>query len=64
VPKNDVEAVKWWRRAAEQGLAEAQYILGAMYVEGKMLPQDYVEGYKWLNLAAPRFTALERETRD
>jgi hypothetical protein len=25
VPEDDAEAVKWYRRAAEQGFAEAQY---------------------------------------
>ena len=34
VPENDAEAVKWYRKAAEQGLADAQHNLGMMYDKG------------------------------
>ncbi len=34
VPVDEVEAVKWFRKAAEQGDAKAQYRLGIMYDEG------------------------------
>ena len=34
VPENDTEAVKWYRKAAEQGDASAQYNLGVMYANG------------------------------
>ena len=34
------EAVKWYRLAAEQGDAKAQYYLGAMYDEGLGVPRD------------------------
>ena len=30
VPKNDAEAVKWFHKAAEQGIAQAQFNLGSM----------------------------------
>lgn len=48
---NDVEAAKWYRRAAEQNNAEAQNNLGIMYAQGKGVPKDEVEAYKWLLLA-------------
>ena len=32
VAKDEVEAVKWYRKAAEQNYAEAQYDLGYCYV--------------------------------
>jgi TPR repeat protein len=38
-----VEAVKWYRLAAEQGNADAQLNLGGMYREGKVVRQDHVE---------------------
>jgi uncharacterized protein len=44
-PKDDAEAVKWYRLAAEQGSGGAQYYLGDMYYEGKGVPQDYVGAY-------------------
>jgi len=34
------EAVKWYRLAAEQGLAEAQYNLRLMYKSGHGAPLD------------------------
>jgi uncharacterized protein len=52
VPEDDVEAVKWFRLAAEQGLDLAQTNLGRMYDKGTGVPQDYVRAYKWWNLAA------------
>jgi hypothetical protein len=45
---NPREAVKWWRRAAEQGQPYAQAQLGAAYIEGKGVIRDVVEGYAWL----------------
>jgi uncharacterized protein len=46
------EALKWYRLAADQGNADAQYFLGNMYQDGKGVVQDYREGVKWLRLAA------------
>ena len=36
VEQDDTEAVKWFRRAADQGIAEAQYTLGLRYVDGQV----------------------------
>jgi TPR repeat protein len=52
VPQDYAEARKWWRKAAEQGEAQAQYSLGIMYNQGKGVPQDYVEAVKWYRKAA------------
>ena len=53
VPKDDVEAVKWLRKAAQQGYDRAQYRLGSMYYYGIWgVIQDYVEAAKWLRKAA------------
>ena len=46
VPQDYAEAVKWYRRAAEQGDAYAQNNLGLMYANGKGVPQDYAEAVK------------------
>ncbi|MDA0238165.1 MAG: hypothetical protein O3B03_06590, partial [Proteobacteria bacterium] len=49
-PQDDAKAVKWYRRAAEQGNAKAQYNLGLMYDNGQGVPQDYQEaGHTCLN---------------
>ena len=52
VPKDDVEAVRWYRLAAAQGLDEAQYALGNMYADGWGVPQDAAEAARWFRLAA------------
>jgi TPR repeat protein len=46
------EAVKWYRLAAEQGEAKAQFNLGHMAGHGQGGPQDYAEAAKWFRLAA------------
>ena len=46
------EAVKWCQKAADQGLADAQYGLGVMYYNGLEVEQDKMEGIKWLRKAA------------
>ena len=43
VPQDNVEAVTWFRRAAEQGDASAQFSLGLRYITGEGVPQDNVE---------------------
>ncbi len=52
LPKDDAEAVKWYRKAAEQGHPGAQFHLGRMYAEGKGVPQDDAEAKKWYRLAS------------
>ncbi len=44
VPQDDAKAVKWYRKAAEQGYAGAQSNLGVMYGKGQGVPQDYAQG--------------------
>ena len=51
----------WWRKAADQGHADAQYTLGLRYDLGDGVPQDYVEAHKWLSLAASRVTGDEQK---
>jgi len=52
VAQDNVEAVKWYRKAAEQGHVEAQLILGRMYFNGDGVPEDAVETVKWVRKAA------------
>ena len=52
VPKDDREAVKWFRRAAGQGFADAQFNLGLMYANGEGVPEDDREAVKWYRRAA------------
>jgi uncharacterized protein len=57
VPKDDAEAVKWFRRVADQGVASAQNLLGLMYENGQGVPQNYAEAAKWYRLAADQGVA-------
>jgi uncharacterized protein len=58
VAKDFVEVMKWYRLAAEQGLADAQVVLGMVYQEGWQGRddwhglRDYGEAAKWYRLAA------------
>ncbi len=59
LPQDYAEAVRWYRRAAEQGYASAQFNLGLMYGNGQGVLQDYVQAHKWYNLAASRLSSGE-----
>ena len=69
VQRDYAEAVKWYRRAADQGSASAQWLLASMYEVGSGVPQDYVQAHMWYNLSATQGwgaavfarAALERE---
>jgi TPR repeat protein len=52
VPQDYGEAARWFRRAAEQGHAEAQYNLGLLYGNGQGVPYDYGAAVGWTRLAA------------
>ena len=64
VQKSDVDAAKWFRRAADQGVVFAQLNLGLLYAAGNGVPQDSVEALKWYTLAAsgpsPQIFSLSR----
>ena len=48
VAQDGAEAVKWHRRAADQGSsAAAQFNLGVMYDSGRGVPQDYQQVHEW-----------------
>jgi hypothetical protein len=64
VPKNAAEAVKWYRLAAAQGLASAQYNLGLMYADGEGVPKNDAEAYFWWNLAAAQGNENAKTNRD
>ncbi len=50
--KDATEAVKWYRKAAEQGLAQAQSNLGQHYLVGEGVAKDAVEAATWYCKAA------------
>ncbi|MCP4233755.1 MAG: sel1 repeat family protein [Aestuariibacter sp.] len=54
VLKDEVEAFKWYRKAAEQGQADAQMLLANIYVEGIGVLENYKEAVKWYTKAAQK----------
>ncbi len=52
VPQNDMEAVRWYRKAVEFHHAGAQNNLGLMYKNGDGVPQSDTEAVRWWRLAA------------
>jgi flagellar biosynthesis GTPase FlhF len=52
------EAISWYRKAAEQGLALGQYNLGVMYMSGQGVERDEPEVARLFKLAADRGEAL------
>ena len=48
---NHVNALEWYRKAADQGYAVAQVILGWHYHTGEGVPQDDAEAVRWFRLA-------------
>ena len=51
-PVDDREAVFWYRKAAEQGHAHAQFCLGLSFADGKGVPADDREAAFWCRKAA------------
>lgn len=50
--KNYIEAIKWYKLAAEKGDLYAQNNLGSIYKNGQGVMRNYNEAIKWLRLAA------------
>ncbi len=52
IPQNDYLAHEWYEKAAIQGYAPAQFIVGNKYFNGKGTQQDYTKAFKWYEKAA------------
>jgi TPR repeat protein len=52
VDKDEVQAVRWLRMAAEQGDHSSQRALGECYLNATGVKRDEVEAYAWLSQAA------------
>ena len=64
VLKDDAEAVRWYRLAAEQGKADAQFNLGLMYATGRGVLKDSVLAHMWSNIAGANGNASAGKLRD
>lgn len=57
MPQDYRQATVWFRAAADQGVAEAQFRLGLAYIGGIGVPQDYRQATDWLRKAADQGVA-------
>jgi hypothetical protein len=52
LPKDNSQAIHWYRAAAESGHFGAQHNLGSMYYRGQGVSQNLVLAHMWINIAA------------
>ena len=52
VAQDYAEAIRWYRLAAAQGDADAQFNLGLMFEKGQDVAKDKAEAIRWYRLAA------------
>jgi TPR repeat protein len=55
------QAAFWYRKAAEQGNSDAQYLLGYFYLNGRGVPRDYTQAVLWYRKAAEQGDADAQE---
>ncbi len=61
VPKDEVVAVNWFRKSADQGNAQAQRNLGSMYEYGRGVPKSETEAVNWYRKSADQEMRMRRE---
>ena len=64
VPQDYQEAMKWYRMAAQRGVALAQHELGMMHMQGKGVIQDQVRAHMWFSIAGEKGNRRALESRD
>ncbi len=64
VVKDQAEAVKWYRKAAEQGHSSGQRMLAIAHMNGKGVARDYTEAYAWWNLIFLHYSARGFSTKE
>jgi TPR repeat protein len=51
-PTNLAEAYKWYKKAADQGIADAYFALGQIYHRGVVVPKDAIQAFAAFDVAA------------
>jgi uncharacterized protein len=64
VPRNEIEALRWYLMAAWAGDRYAQQVAGGSYARGDIVPLDRVRAAFWLTLAAEQGLSHAAERRD
>jgi len=52
VAQSKIEAARWYRKAADQGVAVAERNLGRLYYEGRGVEKNYQEAVRWWQKAS------------
>jgi len=52
--QDHAKAARWYRKAAEQGVAGSQFSLGFMYDNGLGVSQDHAQATRWFRKATER----------
>jgi len=60
VDKDQKQAAKWYRQAAENNDSKGQMNLGRMYLHGIGVKKDLIEAYKWFYLASRNGAGVAR----
>ena len=60
VAKDDAEAARFFRLAADQGYSDAERRLGILYECGHGVPRDPAEAIRWYERAAAKDDTLAR----
>ena len=58
-----VEAFKWYKKAADQGIADAYFALGQIYHKGVAVPRDAIQAYAAFDVAATLGHAVSGDWR-
>ena len=56
--------MRWTRKAAEQGVADAQKFLGILYAIGEGVPEDDIQAYAWISLASAQGVENAKELKE
>ncbi|MDW7771480.1 MAG: tetratricopeptide repeat protein [Desulfobulbaceae bacterium] len=64
VEQNYQEALKWYRKAAEQEYADAQVILGALHYAGQGVEQNKIMAFEWWLKAARQGNEAAKKSLD
>ena len=58
------QAAHWYREAAAQGHAKAQFNLGFLHSHGQGVDQDYAKAYEWYAISEASGYAIAKQNRD
>jgi hypothetical protein len=68
IPRDRLQAIAWYHKAALHGQTAAQFALGDSYEYGYGVVQDYVAAHMWYSLAASaqseKFSSISRSASE